>query len=47
VDVLVNEQMSAGPHHVSWDGSDQPAGVYFYELRTGSHREIRKLTLIK
>ncbi|NQT27030.1 T9SS type A sorting domain-containing protein [candidate division KSB1 bacterium] len=47
VDVLVNEEMSAGPHHVSWDGSDQPAGVYFYELRTGSHREIRKLMLVK
>jgi len=47
VDVLVNEQMSAGPHHVSWDGSDQPAGVYFYELRTGSHHEIRKLMLVK
>jgi len=47
IDVLVNEEMSAGPHHVSWDGSDQPAGVYFYELRTGSHREIRKLMLVK
>ncbi|NQT24943.1 T9SS type A sorting domain-containing protein [candidate division KSB1 bacterium] len=47
VDVLVNEQMSAGPHYVSWDGSDQPAGVYFYELRTGSHHEIRKLMLVK
>ena len=47
VDVLVNDEMSAGPHQVRWDGSDQPAGVYFYELCSGSHREIRKLTLIK
>jgi hypothetical protein len=47
VDVLIDENMSAGNHEIEWNGSDYPAGTYFYELQAGTHREVKKLTLIK
>jgi 7,8-dihydropterin-6-yl-methyl-4-(beta-D-ribofuranosyl)aminobenzene 5'-phosphate synthase len=47
VDMLINEVLSAGPHSAGWDGSDHQAGVYLYALQTESHREVRKLALIR
>ena len=47
VEVLLDEYMEAGYREVPWDGSQLPAGIYFYELRAGTHREIRKLNLVK
>jgi len=43
---------NAGRHRVTWDGRDRngrPAatGVYFYELKTGSERQTRKMLLVK
>ncbi|MBN2102427.1 T9SS type A sorting domain-containing protein [bacterium] len=47
IDHLINEHLPAGYHEIPWDGSPFPAGVYFYELRAGDRREVRKLNLIK
>ena len=49
---LVNAIQDAGPHTVRWAAvreSDEncPSGIYFYELKTGSHREVRKMFLLK
>jgi len=38
------------PNEAVWNGVDKlgrsvPPGIYFYELVTGSHRQVRKLML--
>nr|MEE4269685.1 FlgD immunoglobulin-like domain containing protein [Candidatus Krumholzibacteria bacterium] len=52
VRTLVQDQMSAGPHHVRWVGDDDDgravaSGVYHYVLRTGDRVMTRKMTLVR
>ncbi len=52
VRVLVEGQLPAGEHVVTWDGRTDngealPSGVYYYELRTKQGRESRKALLLK
>lgn len=44
---LVNEQKPAGSYEVEFNASNLSNGVYFYELRTGDFRNIKKLVLLK
>ena len=44
---LVNEQVSAGTHTVTFDASNLSSGVYMYRLQAGSITLTRKLTVIK
>ena len=49
---LVNTQMPAGYHSVTWHGRDThglaiSAGIYFYQLRAGSFVHTQKMILIK
>mgnify|MGYP003322819214 FL=1 len=49
---LVNAPQSAGRYQLTWDGRDQRGtpvanGVYFYELRAGEFRALRKMVLMK
>ena len=49
---LVRDSRMAGSYSVVWDGrnadGDRVANsVYFYELRTGDFRAIRKMLLMK
>lgn len=45
--VLNNEQRSGGIHHVNFDGSNHPAGLYYFTLKTGEHLITKKMILIK
>lgn len=47
VGTVVNGVMEAGNHTATFDASSLTSGVYFYEMRAGSFREIKKLTVIK
>jgi hypothetical protein len=52
VKTLLNGEMPAGKNEVSWDGTHEsglpsPSGIYFYELRTASERQVRKMVLLK
>ena len=47
VATLVNEKLSAGSYEASWDGSDYPSGVYFYNLITKTFKETKRMVLIK
>ena len=47
VDVLVNEKQKYGNYEVSWDGSNQTSGVYFYKLKVGEFVKTKKMMLIK
>ena len=45
---IVNNQQAAGKYQVKWDASDQPSGVYYYNMKTdNSYSTTRKLLLLK
>jgi hypothetical protein len=44
---LVNTNVSAGVHNVTFDASDIPSGVYLYKLQAGSFSETKKMILMK
>lgn len=47
VATLVNGQMEAGVHQVSFDASRLASGVYIYQLQAGSYVASKKLVLLK
>ena len=52
VNVLADEEMSAGMQRVPWDGRDQngnaaSSGVYFYRINAKNFTDTKKMTLIK
>ena len=52
VATLVNQTQPAGHYQVTWDGRDNrgealASGIYFYQLKTTSSTQSRKLTLLK
>jgi hypothetical protein len=47
VATVVDQQMKAGTHKVTFDATDLSAGLYFYSLKAGSFHEMKKMTLIK
>jgi ELWxxDGT repeat protein len=44
---LVNEDKPVGNYSVNFDASNLSSGVYFYQLRTGSSVETKRMMLIK
>ena len=47
VESLVDEILEPGTHRIQWMATNIPSGIYFAELKSGSYREIRKITLLK
>ncbi|HPR16645.1 MAG TPA: PKD domain-containing protein [Candidatus Cloacimonadota bacterium] len=49
---LVSAQLTAGPHAVVWNGTDDqgnivPSGVYIYRMKSGDFQQTRKMILMK
>jgi hypothetical protein len=44
---LVDDTLTAGLHRVTWDSKAMANGVYFYELRAGSFREMHKAVVMR
>lgn len=44
---LVNEDKAPGHHHIDFDGTHLPVGLYFYKMAAGSFVNTRQLLLIK
>ncbi len=44
---LVNGQMEAGYHQVTWNAANMSSGVYFYEIRADKFRAVKKLIFMK
>ena len=47
ISTLVNETQNAGQHHIEFDASDLPSGIYIYQLSAGDITESRMMTFIK
>jgi len=47
VTTLVDEQREAGYYEVDFNSSNFASGVYFYQLKTGSFLETKKMLLLK
>lgn len=49
---LVNREMTAGYHHIQWDGRDEfgramASGIYFYSLKTEGFFDQKKMLLLQ
>ncbi|HHM23511.1 MAG TPA: T9SS type A sorting domain-containing protein [Bacteroidetes bacterium] len=49
---LVNRQLAPGRYEITWNGRDSQgnlvsSGVYFYELRAGNFKAIRRMVLLR
>ena len=44
---LVNANLPSGQHRVPFNASDLSNGIYFFQLRTSSFSQVRKMILIK
>lgn len=47
VAVLVNGEMKAGVYNADWNASGFASGVYFYEIKAGDYRDVKKMMLVK
>jgi hypothetical protein len=47
VAVLADERFTAGEHHVTFNGSSLPSGLYFARLQSGDYIATHKLLLLK
>ena len=47
IEVLANENLSAGKYEVKWDAGKYSSGVYLYRLLTDGFVHTRKMTLVK
>lgn len=47
ITTLVNGEISAGRHKTEFNAASLPSGVYFYQIRTGSFVETKKMVLLK
>lgn len=47
VKTLVDEDLSAGLHQVTFDATGFPSGIYFYRLEAGTKSSVKRMSLIK
>lgn len=47
VATLINEQKSPGTYEVNFNGSNLASGIYFYTIRAGDYKAVRKMSLLK
>jgi photosystem II stability/assembly factor-like uncharacterized protein len=47
VEVLVNEQLSAGTYKADWNAANYSSGVYFYKIEGNAFTETKKMILTK
>ena len=47
IETLINENLEPGNRRIQWHPMNIPSGLYFVELKSGSKREIQKITFLK
>ena len=44
---IVSEQFPSGSHNYMWNAEEQASGIYFYQLKTESTSQVKKMVLLK
>ena len=44
---LINSEMPAGIHSVTFNAKNLSSGIYFYELKAGAYTSVKKMELLK
>ncbi|MBI2419218.1 MAG: T9SS type A sorting domain-containing protein, partial [Ignavibacteriales bacterium] len=47
VATLAHQDMDAGTHSISWNAGNINSGIYFYEIKAGTFKSVKKLMLLK
>ena len=47
VALLINDNMPAGVHSVTWNASKVSSGIYFFRLQAGDFVQTRKMVYLK
>jgi hypothetical protein len=47
INVVINEEKSAGTHEIIWSSNNLPGGVYFYRIRAGNLTAVKKMLIVK
>lgn len=47
VATLIDRDLPAGYHNVTWDSSEEASGVYFYRITAGDFAQTCKMTILK
>ncbi|MCB0731300.1 MAG: T9SS type A sorting domain-containing protein [Ignavibacteriae bacterium] len=47
IQTLVNESKSAGNYNVSFNASNLPSGIYFYQMTSGNFTQTKRMILMK
>jgi hypothetical protein len=47
ISTLVNEEKNQGSYEVKFDASQLASGIYFYQIESGSFRQVNKMLLLK
>ena len=47
VEVLVDRNMNAGYHNITWNADGISSGMYFVRVETGANTAMQKLMLLK
>lgn len=47
VQTVFHQYLKAGNHQISFDATDLPSGIYFYQIRSGNFKAVRKFVVMK
>ena len=47
VKTLIHQKQTSGEHEVSFNAVDLPSGLYFYQLRVGGKKKVKKMLLLR
>ncbi len=47
VETLIDKDMIAGDHRVTFNAGNFPSGIYFYRIEAGEYHDVKKMVLLK
>lgn len=47
IEILIDNEMNSGNHHISFNAENLPSGVYFYTIQTQNFLETKKMVLLR
>ena len=47
VETLIDKDMTAGDHQVTFNAGNLPSGIYFYRIEAGEFQDVKKMVLLR